>query len=686
MKLNPFEECRKMLEKQFEFAVYAEENSWSVEKIQSVWETYQKEHPDAERLELQAELISLVLRHAPVAVEKENPFPGKIRCGDLFEKSFFAGIHLAEEKIPGVNFDPTKLNQEAGIIWMVDRSHVAPDWESILQLGIPGLIARAKEGDSPFHEAVVCVYEALAEFCRRVGTLNENPVYLRIADHAPATLHEAFALSVVFHNAIEMAFQMVRSMGKFDALYIDFYRNDLKEGRLTVDSARELIKYYWIHFYAQHQGTRYGKNFCFGPELNELSYLGMEVYYEMNIVDPKLSVIVRNDTPQDFMELYARCIRDGRTSIVSLNYDVVVEGLIRHGRKPEDAANFIPIGCYEPAVAGKEVSCSGGNLLYLPIPLLNAVYSECEYPDFESFKSSVKKELRRSVKLMQEQQIFCDLAWKYVLPVPLFSGSFESCIKRGRDVSNSGAEYNTSGCVICHFADLIDSLAAVKYLIYEKKICTFPELRTILRRNWEGHERLNLIVSREAEKWGNNHSGADELGKEFAAFLSDLFWTLPNGRGGTFFPALFGQQVVEVGSMIGALPSGRKAGTPVSKNMCACIGMDRNGITGLMNSVLKIDMRQFPNGTCTDIMIHPSSVTGNSGIKLLVSIIRTFFKNGGTGIHFNIFDADVLRDAQKHPEKYENLQVRVCGWNVRFVDLSPAAQETFIREAESTAN
>ena len=409
----------------------------------------------------------------------------------------------------------------------------------------------------------------------------------------------------------------------------------------------------------------------------------MEAFYEMNVVDPKLSVFVREDTPQEFMELYAKCIRDGRTSIVSLNYQLAVEGLIQHGRSPEDAAEVIPIGCYEPAVAGKEVSCSGGNLLYLPVPLLNAVFAEKEYPDFNSFKEEVRRQLSLSAGAMQEQQIFCDLAWKYVHPVPLFSGTYESCMERGRDVSNSGAKYNTSGCVICHFADFVDSLSAVKYLVFDRELCTFHHLKNILKNNWEGADRLRRIAMREPGKWGNNHPEADELGLEFATFLSDLFRTLPNGRGGTFFPALFGQQVVEVGAMIGALPSGRKAGEPVSKNMCAAIGMDRNGITGLMNSVLKIDMRQFPNGTCTDIMLHPSSVTGTSGIKLLVSLIRTFIKQGGTGIHFNIFDADILREAQKNPEKYENLQVRVCGWNVRFTDLAPAAQETFIREAEA---
>ena len=123
----------------------------------------------------------------------------------------------------------------------------------------------------------------------------------------------------------------------------------------------------------------------------------------------------------------------------------------------------------------------------------------------------------------------------------------------------------------------------------------------------------------------------------------------------------------------------------MSKNMCAAIGMDRNGITALMDSVLKIDMRQFPNGTCLDIMLHPTSVSGDDGPKILVSLIRTFIAHGGSGIQFNIFDAAVLRDAQIHPERYANLQVRVCGWNVRFTDLAPEAQDTFIHQAEAIA-
>ena len=357
-------------------------------------------------------------------------------------------------------------------------------------------------------------------------------------------------------------------------------------------------------------------------------------------------------------------------------------GLIRHGRKPEDAANFIPIGCYEPAVAGKEISCSGGNHLRLAAAVLNALDSGEEPDSFEGFMSLCKEKLHRSCIYMQEQQILCDMAWKYALPAPLLSGTFDSCMARGRDMSDAGAEYNSSGCVISGIADAADSLAAIRYLVYEKKLCTVPQLREILKANWQGFEKLRDTVIRKVAKWGNNDPGADDIAVELAGFVSKELFTLPNGRGGYFFPALFGQMVVESGRTYGAFPSGRLAGEPLSKNMCAAVGMDKKGITALMKSVLKIDMRQFPNGTCLDLMLHPTSVQGQEGVQILVSIIRTFIAGGGSGLQFNIFDAGMLREAQRDPEKYSNLQVRVCGWNSRFVELTPESQETFIKQSE----
>ena len=683
MNYAPFDEIRPQLEKQYENAVFSPEECWDEAQLRETWEAHKRENPDEERILSRSFLIALILEHAPVAVEKFNAFPGKFRHFGLLMEDLEAGWKLAAEKVPGVNCGA--LDMKLGIGWMVDRSHTAPDWKNLMRLGLPGLIERARKGTSPFHQAVVTVYKALAVFCRRVARINGNPVYAEIAEHAPRTLHEAFALAYVLHDAIEFSGEEVRTMGRFDEIYIDFYRNDLAAGRLTRDSAKELIKYFWIAFYARYQGKRFGKNFCFGPDFTELSYLGMEVYYELNTVDPKLSVLVRTDMPQDFAELYAKCIRDGRTAIVSLNYDVVVAGLIRHGRTPEDAANFVPIGCYEPAVAGKEISCSGATHFYLPVMILSVLDSGREYGCFDDFKKAYLEQIRQAAGIMRERQVLCDLAWKYVIPVPLLSGTFDSCVEKGRDISDAGAVYNTTGCVASYLADAVDSLEAVRYLVYEKKLCTLAQLRRILADNWQGHEKLRAEVLRRAAKWGNNDPRTDDLAVEIAAFVSKLLFNTPNGRGGFFFPSLYGQMVVENGRRIGALPSGRLAGEPMSKNMDACIGMDRNGITGLMDSVLKVDMRQFPCGTCLDIMLHPTSVRGEEGIKILVSLIRSFIAHGGSGIQFNIFDAKVLRDAQVHPEKYANLQVRVCGWNVRFTDLAPEAQETFIRQAESIA-
>ena len=681
MKHARFDELRSKLEKQYENAVFSAEECWDEARLRQVWETHKRENPEEDRISSRAFLTALILEHAPVAIEKFNPFPGKFQTFGLLKGDLDAGYELARQKIPGVV--TTKRDVELGIGWMVDRSHVAPDWKALLRLGLPGLIRRAERGASPFHKSVVTVYRALAEFCRRVAKLNDNPVYAEIAEHAPRTLHEAFALAYVLHDAIEYSGEEVRTMGRFDELYIDFYRGDLAAGRLTRESAKELVKYFWIAFYARYQGKRFGKNFCFGPEFNELSYLGMEAYYEMNTVDPKLSVLVRDDMPQDFAELYAKCIRDGRTGIVSLNYEVVVAGLIRHGRTPEDARNFIPIGCYEPAVAGKEISCSGATFIYLPSIVLAVLNSGREYPTFADFETACLEQIRRVCVPMGEGQVLCDLAWKYVNPVPLLSGTFESCIEKGRDISDAGAVYNTTGCTVSYLADAVDSLEAIRYLVYEKRLCTLAELRQILADNWQGHEKLRAEVLRKAAKWGNNDPRADKLATKLAAFTAQELAQLPNGRGGHFFPALYGQMVVEFGRKFGALPSGRLAGEPMSKNLDSVIGMDRNGITALMDSVLKVDMRQFPCGTCLDIMLHPTSVRGDDGIGILVSLIRTFIAHGGSGIQFNIFDAAILRDAQAHPEKYENLQVRVCGWNVRFNDLETDAQNTFIRQAET---
>ena len=686
--MQPFESIREVMEKQYEDAVFDPASGWDQSRIREVFLDHCAKHPGEPRIITKAFLSRLLLEHARIAVEPDSPFTGKVEGRELvlenrsrWLKEAWARVDRTQMADLTSGFDP-----KHGVGYMVDFSHVAPDWEAVLKLGLPGLRDRLTQSpDSDFRTAGLMIYDGALALARRMGEAARNPALLAIAERPPQTLHEAFQLAYFYHEVGELEGISIRTMGWFDRLYIDYYRNDLATGRLDQDSAEELIKYFWILFYAKHQGLLNGKNFCFGPEINELSYLGMEVYHQMNVVDPKLSVRVDERTPDDFLRLVARNIRDGRNGIVMLNDPVVEKGLIAHGRTPEDAHNYIPIGCYEPAVMGKEVSLSGASFVYLPAILSLMLQEQCDYTEFEELKRAFLDRIRRETAFMEEMQCRCEDLWPSINPAPFLSGSFARCVAVGKDYSEGGLEYNNTGCTVCYIAEAVDSLAAIDYLVYRKKLCTLAQLRRALAADWKGYEPLQQIVRKRPPKWGNNDPAVDALAVEIADFIAPLINQAPNRRGGKFFAAIYGQLVVNNGKRIAALPDGRNAGEPVSKNMDACIGMDKRGITALMNSTTKIDFTRFACGTCLDLMLHPSSVSGEDGIAVIVALIRSFLAQGGSGLQFNIFDGELLKDAQKHPEKYENLQVRVCGWNAKFNDLSLEEQNTFIRQAEAMA-
>jgi len=267
----------------------------------------------------------------------------------------------------------------------------------------------------------------------------------------------------------------------------------------------------------------------------------------------------------------------------------------------------------------------------------------------------------------------------------LLSGTMDSCLEEGLDISEAGAAYNTSGCCCIGIADAADSLAVIEQLVYKEELCSLAELKAALAADWEGLEDLRLTAQHRVPKWGNNDDRVDHFAVEIAEFLGQRINHEPNARGGVFQAALYGilPTVQRFGRFTGALPNGRRAGEPLTLNTGATVGMDAKGVTGLINSVTKIDLAQFPNGTALDIMLHPSAVQGEEGVQTIISVIRTHFGQGGMAIQFNVFDADILRDAQRRPERYANLQVRVCGWNVRFTDLAPNEQEMFIAKAEA---
>ncbi len=196
---------------------------------------------------------------------------------------------------------------------------------------------------------------------------------------------------------------------------------------------------------------------------------------------------------------------------------------------------------------------------------------------------------------------------------------------------------------------------------------------------------LRRAVNADREKWGNGVEAVDSLALRLAGRVSKRLNNRPNGRGGVFKCGLYSiDRAYLFGHACGASADGRRDGEAFSKNLCAASGMDFQGLTAEIGSVLKLDFTDFPNGSVLDLMLHPTVVSGDDGAAALKGVIRTYLKGGGFGIQFNVFDAETLRAAQREPDKYRNLQIRLCGWNVYFVSLSKEQQDHFILEAESS--
>ena len=677
---EPFDLLRAQLVHQYDDVQFDPASGWSGEELSAALGRHRAEHPDEPRILTRAWLFHLLCTKGRVAPDPEDYFADKLEHHNLLHT--LRNEWLQQERAREFQDEPPSVPGSFQSI--LDLSHTSPDWRELLAHGFTGLRDRADAREGPFYRAVAMVYDGAIALSKRLGDASGNPALSALAGGPPRTFHEALQLAYLYHELQEMEGEPVRSMGRFDQLYYPFYRDDIQAGRLTRDHAKELLKFFWTKFYAKTGGTAFGKNFLFGPEINELSRLSIEVYRELQTVDPKLSVRLGTETPEDFLEQVVGCIRDGCTGIVIANDPAQVRMLIENGKTHEDAADYLLIGCYEPAVMGKELNCSGAAQLNLAKPVELALADPAP-PSFDEFLAAYLQALDTQIAAALNETRRYERIWPRVNPSPLLSGTMESCLESGRDVSEAGAQYNTTGALFAGLANAVDSLAVIEQLVYRDQHCSTDELKAALAADWEGYEELRLTARHRVPKWGNNDDRVDRLAVAITDFLGRRINREPNARGGVFQAALYAILPIaqRFGSQTGALPDGRRAGEPLAINTGATVGMDANGVTSLINSVTKIDLAQFPNGTVLDLMLHPSAVGGEAGLRTISAIVRSHFAQGGMAIQFNIFDPATLREAQRHPERHPNLQVRVCGWNVRFTNLRPEEQELFIAKAEA---
>ena len=603
----------------------------------------------------------------------------------------------------------------------IDYNHSTPCWEDILSLGICGLADRARayrERLSPLNAEQTAYFDGidisleglLALLHRYEQALRERTepklVHMhRAISHllisAPKNTYEALLLAWIYWFAQEQIEGIrVRTVGALDRLYYGFYLSDLEKGQLTREDAVELFTYFMNGFYAMR--VLYQQPMYFGgvdeegrAVANELSYIVLDAYNALSAPNPKLQFILSENTPDALALRVLETVRSGNSSISIINQQLAEKSLLRLGMSEEEARTFLMSGCWDYAIRNHEVktvpirvnlpkileyTMTGGICLSTGETVCPS-HGE-DFPSFDALLEAYKAQWL----YIQERAMSIVENWERYLaeisPANLYSSTMTDSLAQGVDGYAKGMKYNTTIFTVCGLATLIDSLCAIKKFVFDEKVISLGELVALLKNDWQGGEILRLKILRDTDKYGNGSALADSLMCSLVDFFAIHTNRRPNSRGGFWKLGMLSiDKNVRFGSLMCATPDGRRAREPLSKNLSPVIGMDRGGITTLLNSLTKMDFSHFPHAAILDLVLHPSAVSGEDGLRAFAGIVRTYFARGGHSIQFNIFSADTLMDAKAHPAQYRNLQVRVCGWNVYFVDLEEIQQNAFIREA-----
>ena len=588
---------------------------------------------------------------------------------------------------------------------LYDFGHTAPDWETIYRLGLSGLLQRledaakevASEEEREYCAAGIRVWRAAIEYVTRMSKCAMETDkremakgLLSLTQNPPQSLYEAMQLSFLYYDLqqhVEQTF--VRTLGRLDRFLLPFFEKDLAMGILTEKQAQDLIDAFLLAWDARKITAN--APFSIGgidlegrDTVNSLSYLLLRRHTALKLPNVKIHILYTPSMPKDFLRIALDGIRNGGNSIVFLNDGRVIESLTGLGIDRSDAQRYEVVGCYEPSAKGEvPCSCNGRvNLARAVEAALEKADDSFSYDDFlNAFYQEVEAFCKGSMLLVD--------AWESrnhrLHSAPFFSATMGFCVEKKVDVyCQNGAGYNNSSVNLVGLATAVDSLLAIRKTVFEDRLLSLSEFKTILKSDWEKAEILRMQILKRYPKYGNGDADADSLAREIFFRASACVNRTPNQKNGVY--RLGGFSIdwrMGFGRRMGATADGRRAGEPLSKNLCASVGADREGITAQILSAASLDGLLMPNGSVLDLVLHASSVAGESGLEALATTLHTYMRLGGMAIQYSVLDTSILRAAQKNPEAYPNLQVRLCGWNALFTALSSIEQEEFILSAEN---
>ncbi len=543
-------------------------------------------------------------------------------------------------------------------------------------------------------------------------------VCLNVPAKAPRNFREALQYYWFVHLGIITELNTWDSFnpGRLDQHLYPFYEKGLEEGSLTRDSARELLQCFWVKFNNQPAPPKVGvtaqesntyTDFCLinvggvkadgSDAVNELSYLILDVIEEMRLLQPSSMVQLSKKNPDRFIKRALKIVRTGYGQPSIFNTDSIVQELVRQGKNIIDARNGGASGCVETGAFGKESYILTGyfNLAkVLEITLNNGsdprtgrkigleTGDAASFQTFEELMDAWRKQLNHFIDIKIKGNVVIEQLYARYMPAPFMSIFIDDCIAKGKDYNAGGARYNTSYIQGVGLGSITDSLAAIRYHVFDRKDIAMPALLEALQLNFEGYKPTQELLLNDSPKYGNDDDYADDMMREvFEAYYGAVDGR-PNTKGGHFrINLLPTTSHVYFGSVIGATPDGREAGKPLSEGISPVQGADRNGPTAVVKSAAKIDHLRT-GGTLLNQKFTPQFLENDEGIEKLMHLIRAYFKMDGHHIQFNVVTAETLKKAQKNPQEYRDLIVRVAGYSDYFVDLTPELQNEIIARTE----
>ena len=579
-------------------------------------------------------------------------------------------------------------------------------------------------------DAAILFAERHAELAEQMAAKEQNPQRKaeleKIADvchwvpaHAPRDLWEAIQMYWFVHLGTVTELNGWDSMnpGHIDQHLFPFYQKGIADGTLTRDKAKELISCLWIKFNNQPAPPKVGvtalesgtyndfTNINIGgvdrngnSATNEISYIILEIQEELHELQPGLSIHIAENTPDEFLLAGIKVIRQGHCYPSIFNPDTYVKEMVRAGKTLEDAREGGCSGCIEVGAFGKEAYLLTGYLntpKILEITLNNGIDPETgkklgletgdprTFKTFEELYEAWHKQMVYFVNLKLSVNNYIERMFSLYAPATFLSLYIDDCIEKGKDYYSGGARYNTTYIQCTGLGTITDCFTTLKKHVFEEGKYTMDEILKAVAKNWEGEEKMRQYIRNHTPFFGNDDEYADTIAVRVYDDLVKAIEGRPNTRGGkTELNMLSTTCHNYFGSVCGATPNGRMAHFAISDGTSPAHGSDSHGPTAVIKSLGKLDQTKS-GGTLLNVRFVPALLKREEDQKKLASLIRTYFKFGGHHIQFNIVDTATLYDAQKHPDEYKDLLVRVAGYSDYFNDMTEQLQNEIIARTEN---